>query len=342
VPASASLAESTVAFLARLAFFAAAPFLLVFVAAMFPVTGALAQIALTLTVFFAAEAVRKLAARSKIAKMILSSQLEFEEHYRRTPPRPFLYYVLYPLFFPYWLSVAHARREFLLFKGYTLASFGILMAGLVVQYFRFFLPELGLRDFWPIALGTLAVETVVVLMFLMPICTSVVHYHLLGAGNRLTVLFVVGALSATGAIALLERSRDPVVSYATRTRMRLRTKAEPSASLRARERALERAWKVLPKDKGDVDSDGKVEGLPLDQARAGLASFYKNDESHAFDLWLQRKKGSLGTMILYAEPKDHKPPIWLGMDRSGTVIYDPKKLPRGAFLGMRNAADALE
>jgi hypothetical protein len=96
---------ATLDFLLRLAFFSTAPLLLVRIAALFPMTGALAQIALTLIVFFAAEAVRRVGERSRLARLVLSSQLEFEAYYLEHPPRPFLYYVLYPLLFPYWLAV---------------------------------------------------------------------------------------------------------------------------------------------------------------------------------------------------------------------------------------------
>ena len=93
-------------FLLRLAFFAAGPFLLVFVAAFFPVTGALVQVAIGLAAFFAGEALRRWSSRSKIVRLALSSQLQFEAYYREHPPRTFLYYVFYPLLAPYWLFTA--------------------------------------------------------------------------------------------------------------------------------------------------------------------------------------------------------------------------------------------
>jgi hypothetical protein len=328
-------------FVARAAFFAAAPFLLVFVAALFPVTGALLQIGVALAVFFVAEGVRKLSARSKLAKLVLASQLELETYYRAHRPRPFLYYIFYPLLFPYWLSVPEARREFLLFKGYTLASFALLVGSLAFQYAHSFLPDLTLRQFLPIAAGTLGVETVVVLMFLMPIVTSVVHFHMAAAPRRLAALLVVGAVSVSCAIVMLERTRDPVVSFATRTRVRERTAAKPPASVRARVQALSQAWKALPREKDDVDRDGKVEGLPLEKAREALGAFYKNDETYAFDLWCKRK-GKSGIMVVYADGRGGHKPIWLAMDQSFSPIYDPKLLPPGAFLAMQHAADALE
>jgi hypothetical protein len=99
-------------FLVRLAFFAAAPFVLVLVASLFPVTGALVQICLGLVAFLAGEALRRVSQKSKLVSKALSSQLAFEAHYRAHRPRPFLYYVFYPLLFPYWLAVPTPGASF--------------------------------------------------------------------------------------------------------------------------------------------------------------------------------------------------------------------------------------
>jgi len=328
-------------FILRLAFFAAAPFLLVFVAALFPVTGALIQIGITLGVFFASEAVRKLADRSRVVRVALSSMLDFEAYYRARTPRPFLYYVFYPILFPYWLFASDARREFLLFKGYTLASFVLLLVSLVLQYVSNFPPELTLRDFLPIAAGTFLAETIVVLMFLMPIVTTVVHFHGARAPRRLAALLVVATISVGIAVVRLERPRDPVVSFATRARLRLRTAARPAAAREAQLSALREAWKTLPMQKQDVDRDGKVNDLPLERARAKLASFYKDDEAYAFDLWFQRKAGH-AILVVYFESRDGRGPVWLAIDEKGAAIADSKRLPRGAFVAMKHAADAAE
>jgi hypothetical protein len=325
--------RGVVDFLLRLAFFAAAPFLLVLVAAIFPVTGALLQVALGLSAFFAGEALRRWSSRSRLVKVALASQLEFETYYRTHPPRAFLYYVVYPLLAPYWLFAKEARREFLLFKGYTLASFALLVVSLVVQYLRFFPPELTVRDFVPIAAGTLGVETAVVLMFLMPIVTSVVHFHTTRSPRRLAALLLVGIASVSFAVVRLERRRDPVVSYATRMRVRLRTSAKPKAAEVAQATALRAAWKALPAAKKDVDYDGKVEGDVLDAAHEALATFYRNDEASSFDLWSTRC-GKSALLILYFEARGQKDPIWLALSGTGAVTHDVKQLPRGAFNAM--------
>jgi hypothetical protein len=328
--------KTTLDFVLRLAFFTAAPFILVFAAELFPVTGALVQVGMALAAFFAAEGLRKLSGRSKLLAAAVSGQLAFETYYRSHPPRPFVYYVFYPLLFPYWLVVPEARREFLLFKGYTLASFALLLVSLAAQYLRFFPPELSIRDFLPIAGGTFVAESVVVLMLLMPLVTSVVHLHLTKAPGRLAALLLVGLASVVFAVVRVERRRDPIVSFATRLRVGLRTSAKPSAAEKAQVGALRAAWKALPKEKSDIDSDGKIEGDVLDAAHVALGTLYKDDEAHAFDLWY-RRSGASATMVVYFEARDKRPPIWLAMNRAGAVIHDPKELPRGAFLAMQRA-----
>ncbi len=330
--------KGTLDFVVRLAFFAAAPFLLVIAALLFPVTGALVQISLAMVVFFVGEAVRDLATKSRIARILLGPQLAFEEHYREHPPRPFLYYVFYPLLFPYWLAVKPARREFLLYKGYTIASFVFLVGSMAFGYYRSFPPELGLKQFAPIAIGTLVAEAVVVLMFLMPITTTVVHFHLLHAPRRLAALLLVGLLSMSFAVYRLERRRDPIVSYATRTRVGLRTVARPHEADRALTAALRSAWGVLPAAKGDVDSDGKVEGRVLDAAHDGLSGFFRPDEANAFDLWYTRR-GKTAILVVYFEARRGHRPIWLAMDHAHAVTHDAAKLPRGAFAAMEKATE---
>jgi hypothetical protein len=323
--------------LLRLVFFATAPRLLVFIAMLFPITGAVVQIGLALCVFLAGEAIRRATGGSARLRALLASQLAFEAYYREHPPRPFVYYVLYPLLFPYWLTVRDARREFLLYKGYTLLSLALMLALLLVQYAHAFPPELGLRAFAPLAAGSLAVETAVVLMFLMPIVTSVVHFHRLHAPRRLALLLLAAAISTGTAIARLERRRDPIVSYAARVRLRLRSEASPVKAMAAQTRALAAAWNVLSNELAGVDRDGKVEDQPLMAVHDALESFYKDDEANAFDLWYSRQ-GARKLLVLYFESHRGHAPIWLARDETGAMVTDAKRLPAGAFRAMRHAS----
>jgi hypothetical protein len=87
---------------------------------------------------------------------------------------------------------------------------------------------------------------------------------------RLAVVLVAGIVSIVFAIARLERRRDPIVSYATRARVRLRTTARPDAANTAQASALREAWKALPGDKGDFEARRSQQPIWLAMNRSGL------------------------------------------------------------------------
>ena len=327
-------------FALRLAFFAVAPLFIVIVSALFPVTGALVTIGLALVVFLFGEAARGFVQRRPMAGKLLKGQLAFEAYYREHRPRPFLYYVFYPLLFPYWLTVKQARDEFLLFKGYTLFSLAMLVGGAVWQYFTAWRPELGLREFFGVLVAQIVVETLLVLMLVMPVVTTVVHFHAEGARRRLAAVLAIGLISTAFAIMGLERRRDPIVSFSTRERVTMRTAKNTKASHDAEAAALKAAWKVLEKEHDDVDRDGKVEGEALEAAHAALLGFYKKDETYAFDLWLARNK-QRALLVVYFEARRGRAPIFLAMDRDGHEVTDAKQLPKGALGAMKHAADGV-
>jgi hypothetical protein len=328
-------------FLARLVFFAVAPFGIVLATAYFPVTGALVNIAVALVLFLAGEAIRAWASTRPLVWRFLSGEFAFEAYYRARKPRPFLYYVFYPLLFPYWLIDRDARKEFWLFKGYTLASLVILLGSIAYQFFRYWRPELTLLDFAPVVGITLAIETLLVLGLLMPIATTVVGFHEVRRG-RLVALLVVALVSTTVGVVRIVRRRDPVISYSTHQRVWLRSKAALKQAHAARLAALRAAWKAADDVKTGVEGDGKVEGMPLDLAHAALGqSFYKSDEAFAFDLWASPRK-SPNLLVLYFGAQRGHVAVWTAMKRSGEEVIDPKLLPKGAFDAMNHAADQRE
>jgi hypothetical protein len=323
-------------FLLRALFFATAPFLLVFTAELFPVSGALIQVGVGLCAMFIAEALRKAERRFGVFGKLLASQLAFERYYRDHPPRPFLYYVFFPLLFPYWLSVKSARREFLLYKGYTWPAFAFLLLSLVVQYARDFRPEIPLRGFAPLALGSFAVETLAVLMFLMPMVTSIVAMHQRRARGRLGALFVIALLSVGFAVARIERRRNPIVSFATRVRVRLRDQAEPTRGYQARAEALAAAAEALatsaarPPARAEdeacsADHERALTDEPLEAVRARLSGFYKNDEAHAFELWQSCYRGESRLLVFFPAHRGHAP-LWLSRTQTGAWRSDPSEL----------------
>ena len=172
-------------------FFALAPFAIVRAAAFFPVTGTLVGAAAALLVAIGSEAAATFAARSRLARLVFARGIALDAFYRERPPRPFLYYVFYPLLAPYWLLARDARREFLLFKGYTLGGVALLLATSAVEFYRSWQPELTARDYLPVFGVTLAVDAVLALSLVMPIATTVIGLHRSGRLTRLFVLLMV-------------------------------------------------------------------------------------------------------------------------------------------------------
>ena len=326
-------------FVSRLLFFGIAPFAIVLAAELFPVRGALVDVGLALFVFILGEASRRVAARFRPVAFLLREALAFEGYYRERQPRRFAYYLAYPLLFPYWLWNREARREFWMFRGYTLGSFAILLVSLGWQYFSSWRPQLGFRDFLPAVLISLGVETLLVLSLLMPIATTVVWYHSSHRRRRLVTLLLVGALSTTYALSRVLSHRDPIVSYLTRERVRLRTAASRRNAHRALQNAVEVAWRDLVKTRG-IEGDGKVQGKALDDARAALETFYKHDEAFAFDLWASPRSRPR-VLVLYSQSRRHRPPIWVAL-KDGGEVRKPSLLPKGAFTAMRSAADTTD
>jgi hypothetical protein len=322
-------------FVFRLAFFALAPFAIVIVAQLFPVRGALLDVGLALLVFASSEAAHRLARRWRAVDLVIAQALEFESFYVERPPRAFAYYVFYPLLFPYWLASRTARREFLVFRSYTLASLGLLLGSLIWQYFRDWPPELQLIDYLPFVLASLLVETLLVLALLMPIATTIVWYHSSFRRGRLAMLLLAGLLSTGLALAKVISRRDPVVSYATRERVRLRTERSPREAHRALLQAV-RASLAKSLHSLQVDSDGIMEGAPLEAARDALERFYKHDEAYAFNLWASPRNAPR-LLVLYFEARPHRRPIWVALGADGNEISAASDLPRGAFHAMRQA-----
>lgn len=327
-------------FLLRLVFFAVAPWGIVATAELFPVRGALIDVGLALLVFLLSEVARRWAARTRIMKWVLSEALAFEAFYREEPPKGFAYYFFYPFLFPYWLWNKHARREFLMFRGYTLGSFVVLLASIGYEYYANWAPELDLRAFAPALAIALAIETFLVLSLLMPIATTVVWYHSTFRRGRLFAVLMVASASTGLVLARVSNRRDPIVSYFTRERVRLRTHVATPKAHRVLVAAARAAWRETVKIRG-LDGDGKVEGVPLERARETLQKFYKLDEAFAFDLWASPRRRPR-ILVLYFEARKKKPAIWVAIGGDGGEIKKPTELPQGAFKAMRRAEDGTD
>ena len=248
-------------FVARLAFFAIAPFAIVLAAELFPVRGALIDVGLALFVFMLGEAPRRVASRFRPIGSCCA---------RRSPSRATTANgsraasrTTWPTRCCFRIGCPIARRA---------TSFGC-SAATPWQASRSCsarsagnISALGGRSsasatFLPAVLLSLGVETLLVLSLLMPIATTVVWYHGSFRRRRLLVILLVGALSTSYALSRVLSHRDPIVSYLTRERVRLRTAAARRSAHRALQNAVEVAWRDLVKEaRGAGRRQGRRQG----------------------------------------------------------------------------------
>jgi hypothetical protein len=326
----------------RVAFFAFVPFGVVLLAMLVPMGAAIVNMVLALAAFFFGEVLVGAADRRPWLKRVLRRQLAFEAYYRAHPPRPFLYYMFYPLLMPYWLVVREARREFLIFKSYTIVTIVVISSIGTYRYFFVYQPLLGFDQFIAAFLIGLVIETLAVMMLIMPMTTTVVALHRKRHHRRLIALLAVGLISAGGAATTLSIRHRAFPSLETRQRVVARAAADRNHSKQVLQRALEAAWKIRRSGKHDQwerDTDGTVVGAPLASAHAALESFYQPDEANAFELWTTARRERPALMIVFAEGRKKGNPVWLGMKSDGALVDKLPDVPKSARHAMRTAGD---
>jgi hypothetical protein len=329
----------------RVAFFAFVPFGVVLLAMLVPMEAAIVNMVLALAAFFFGEMLLGAAERRPWLRRVLRRQLAFEAFYREHPPRAFLFYVFYPFLLPYVLFVRHTRREFLIYKGYTIVTLAAVTGIGVYRYFFVYQPLLGFKHFIVAFLIGLVIETIAVMMLIMPMTTTVVALHRKKQHWRLVALLAVGLLSAGSAAITLSRRHRAFPSLETRSRVVARAAADRPASKLALRRALEKAWEIrrsAPRDQWERETDGIVTGAPLESAQEVLESFYEQDEADAFELWTTARREKPAIMILFAEGRRKGNPVWLGMRRDGTLVDKLRDVPASARKAMHTAGELGE
>jgi hypothetical protein len=302
----------------RIAFFAGAPLLLVPIASIFDVAAPIANAGLLLAIFSIRHIVKPWVQHHPTLGKLLGRHMRFEAYYRERPPRGFVYYLFYPLLFPYWLINREARREFVLYRGFTGAGIVFLVGTGIFNFFHLWRPELGLKPFLVVFGITFVLQTLVLLAFLLPTATTVVGLSLKGQRVRLAVLLAIGAVSTGLTISTYaHRSRrHMIVSYSTAVRIRLRTAASrkrAGAALLAAVRAADSA--------GLDVKGGQVGGDALERAHDALTQFYKEDEAHAFNI-AALPATAPQYFVIYFLKKGAKP-VWRAIDRDGKVVKTP-------------------
>ena len=219
-----------------------------------------------------------------------------------------------------------------------MSGFVILLVSLSWQYISTWAPELSVRKYVPYVLISLAVESLLALALLMPIATTVVWYHSSQRRGRLVLVLLVGLLSTSVALWRVMSRRAPIVSFATRERVALRTEASRRKAHTALLKAVRAAHKTMASVPA-VEGDGKVLGAPLEQASTTLEQFYKQDEAYAFNLWASPRRHP-NVLVIYFEARRNQRPIWVAIRSDGSEVRLPSELPRGAFKAMLAAEQA--
>lgn len=320
----------TLDLLLRGLFFAVAPFVVTLAAAAFPMTGVLVNVVVALAVFAFAEGVRSRAERSRVVRFLVRRHLAFEAYYREHPTGPFLYYILSPLLFPYWLFQAQARREVLVYRDLAGGGIAVLLITAGIDYARSWRPHLGPERFVLVWAGLVLVQTMLTLALVAPIATTIVKLHLERRLAALWILIAIAAVSAGFAVYRLERRRAPVVSWVTTERVMLRSQADPHGARATQIAALRAVWAHPEELAGSTDARGWVEEDALDRADEALEQFYKTDEAYAFTLHAVPPRAP-EVLVLQCHLGWGRSNLWRAVRKDGREILSKDDLPAGVL-----------
>jgi hypothetical protein len=282
-----------------------APMLLTVVALVMPVTGIVVTALLaTVIAIFGGDHWRERVGKIRFVGRVLAKFGALGEYYCEFPPRPLVYYLLYPVLIPYWLINRRARREFLLFRRINVLAIGIVVVGGTIDYFKNWRGDIPFSNFAGATIGLLLLQIIALSIFVMPIVTTVIILHQ-RHHKRLLIALLVGSTAMAGIGASRVLRHRPVSTEAL-TRLRERTKFKPAESRKALEHALVAINRSFHEHAGDLV-------LAMERGREALEELYRPDEANAF-----RLLGDDHMLVLF-ELSKWKSPIWLGLDAHGFV-----------------------
>jgi hypothetical protein len=318
----------------RYAFFAIAPFTLVIFVTLLPVMGVVINMVLALLVFALAAQVRRASDRYPLVGKALGKQLSFETFYTEHPPKPFLFYVFYPLMLPYVAFNKVAQKELALYRGLTSLGFVLLFGGALWDFFRKWQPEIGFLDFGKKWAALLLIQAVLSIIIVMPMTTTIIALRMQKRVVALTTVLIVGAWSTAAAIFFMAQRRHDIVQLPTMDRMVLRTKAAPDKAREVQEKALKRALISIRRGDAETFKNPKateIFGGPIIDARDSLLGLYKEDETRCFHLIAFKKPARGVVLVLFGLANKANKIVWLGINKNEDFIDDLEDLPDGAL-----------
>ena len=233
------------------------------------------------------------------------------EYYRQHPPKPLLYYVLYPLLFPYWLFKREARQELLAYKRVGALAVVITVITGFVDYHRNWDP-MPAKLFLRAAFANSVLGLLITMIFVMPIVTTLIGYQTRKHVKSIAALLVIG-IALGGAMAVAMR-RVESVPFQTTARLKMRIEWQPESARAVMRDALERAVH----EKRDAAEP---------KAREVLATYFRPDEARAF-----RLVGGDGVALLFAKVKKGRY-AWVARTKTGWITT-AAELPEGARIAL--------
>jgi len=326
--------EGRLAYAGRVWVLSGIPMLVIALASIYGLWGAVISVGVTLVLFLVAAAVRDWErSRAWPLSWLLARGRAFEAYYREHPPQHPLIYLFYPLMVPFMLGKPHVRAELKLYRAFQGLALVIIVAAAGVEYAERWSPDLGFGDFLPYLGVRLAMEAYLTLSLLLPIATTVVELHQFPSMGR-----SIGCLLALAfgiAIGLgLHPNLPP--SYSARIRVHARAQLQPEVSRASLVSAAAAARKNIAATDGvEAFDNGRVEGPPEQAAHSVLEGYWRPDEAKTFGVWASDPREPQ-LVVVFARRYGSTPPTWVGLQRSGAVVDDVSRLPTSAkrWLGL--------
>jgi len=319
----------TIDLVLRFVYVAAVPFLLPVINEIMPIQALLIGTGVaTVIALVGSEVWRSHVERIPYAGKVLGNMGNLGEFYARFPPKPLVYYIVYPLLLPVILFLRVPRREFFLYRKMNAITIIVIVITGTYDYFEHWRPELSFAKFAGATIGVFIMQLLVTFMFIMPIVTTLIE---LRQRRKIKVLWLLAVLMLGSAIygGIMARHQR-TMSIMTWFRLEQRTKY---AYAELKECEKEHPDQIRTCVRHDPQLRALADGLevvikndfPDDEtalaaAREKLLEYYKTDEANAF-----RIRRIDDVLVIYARYA-RKKAIWLGVAK-GHFLTKPEQLP---------------
>lgn len=313
----------------RFVYVALVPFLLPFINLFMPITGILVGTAAATAIALIGSDVWRAKVESvRYVGRFLGGMGKLGDFYRKHPPKPLVYYVLYPLLLPVVLCMRVPRRELFLYRKLNVLALVIVVATGAYDYFEHWRPELTFEQFFSATLAVTIMQMFVTFMLITPIVTTLVVLRERGHRRTLAVLMIV--MLATAAYGVYDTRHARTMTFTTWLRLEERTRFARISMIECEMAHPDRLESCLghdPELRALADAlravrTSKTYEDAVAAARDKLTKYYKPDEAAAFRLYEHDN-----LFVLFAH-YGHKPAIWLGWSTATKhyLIY-PHQLP---------------